>query len=99
MINLNYRYIIDIHTIYNATNGIGIEEKTVLDVLCTATSRDIEHISSSFQSHYKKRLTDQLGGKTKRGSILQGFLMRIVNADRSEEVESGLLLQNIAILL
>lgn len=80
------RYKIDQQTIFNATNGIGIEERTVVDVLSTASSYDISQISLSFYKHHKIKLADRLGGKTKRGSILQGFLMRIINADRNESL-------------
>lgn len=81
------RYTMDQQTLYNATNGIGMEEKAVLDVLCTATSYDILQISNCFYKNHKTKLDIRLGGKTKRGSILQAFLMRIINADRNENEE------------
>ncbi|XP_050729632.1 annexin B9-like isoform X3 [Eriocheir sinensis] len=52
------------HEVHNAIQGIGTNERTLVEVLCTRDNASLMAIKNAYFHHYRKKLEDDLRGDT-----------------------------------
>ncbi|XP_045617471.1 annexin B9 isoform X1 [Procambarus clarkii] len=50
--------------IHNAMSGIGTNERTLVEILCTRDNASLMAIKNAYYQHYRKKLENDLGGDT-----------------------------------
>ncbi|XP_042895205.1 annexin A7 isoform X1 [Parasteatoda tepidariorum] len=70
---------------YDALQGLGTDEKCIIEILCTHHNREIEEIKSYFKQKYNKDLEEWITSDT--SGHFQNILRSLASAERDESVE------------
>ncbi|XP_065204406.1 annexin-B12-like [Planococcus citri] len=68
--------------LHYAISGLGTDEKTLVEILCTATNLQIDYIKHAYEKKYEKPLVEDIAGDT--SGIFQRWLISLLSAERSE---------------
>lgn len=52
------------HELHNAMKGIGTNERTLVEILCTRSNASLMAIKNAYHHHYRKRLEEDISGDT-----------------------------------
>eukprot|EP00244_Chara_vulgaris_P006919 TRINITY_DN2603_c0_g1_i3.p1 TRINITY_DN2603_c0_g1~~TRINITY_DN2603_c0_g1_i3.p1 ORF type:complete len:318 (+),score=57.38 TRINITY_DN2603_c0_g1_i3:201-1154(+) len=76
----------DAEWFYSAMKGLGTNEKLLVELTATRTSRQLKAIASAYERLYKKDLAGDVAGEV--GGCLAKMLVRLLTIPRSENVQS-----------
>ncbi|XP_041663882.1 annexin A2 [Cheilinus undulatus] len=71
------------HRLHQAMAGLGTDEETLLEILCTRSGKKLQEISAAYQQIYKKDLEKELQGET------SGDFAKLVSALLNKESVPG----------
>ncbi|XP_060565364.1 annexin A13-like [Ruditapes philippinarum] len=71
------------YCLHQAMDGLGTDETTLIEILCTCTNQEIAEIKDAYRERFKKELEADLEGDT--SGHFRCVLVGIVQGNRSEE--------------
>ncbi|KAG0724906.1 Annexin B9 [Chionoecetes opilio] len=82
------------HEIHNAISGIGTNERTLVEIMCTRNNASLMVIKNAYQHHYRKRLEENLSGDT--SGDFRRLLISMCACSRDEQNCDPVLANNLA---
>jgi len=68
--------------LHHAMSGLGTNEETLVEILCTSSNNDIRCIRASYEKLYGQNLENELSGET--SGCFRRLLVSLIQANRSE---------------